>query len=43
MINDKENFKESFEGTNASELMFKISDNFQDKDSINKVYKLLSN
>lgn len=43
MINDKENFKESFEGTNASELMFKISDNFEDKDSINKVYKLLSN
>ena len=43
MINDKENFKEAFEGTNGSELMFKISDNFQDKDSINKVYKLLSN
>lgn len=43
MINDKENFKEAFEGTNGSELMFKISDNFEDKDSINKVYKLLSN
>ena len=43
MINDKESFKEAFEGTNASELMFKISDDFEDKDSINKVYKLLSN
>lgn len=43
MLNDKEKFKEVFEGTNASELMFKISDNFEDKDSINKVYKLLSN
>ena len=43
MINDKESFKKAFEGTNESELMFKISDNFEDKDSINKVYKLLSN
>jgi hypothetical protein len=42
MLNDKKKFKEAFEQTDASRLMFKISDNFEDKDSINKVYKLLS-
>ena len=43
MLNDKEQFKEVFQNENASELMFKISDNFDDKDSINKVYSLLTN
>lgn len=42
MLNDKNKFKKVFEETNASELMLKISDNFEDKDSIGKVYKLLS-
>lgn len=43
MLNDKEKFKEVFELENASELMFKISENFNDKDSINSLYKLLVN
>ena len=43
MLNDKEKFKEVFQGEDTSELMFKISDNFDDKDSINKVYSLLTN
>jgi hypothetical protein len=43
MLNDKKKLKQAFEETDASKLMFKISDNFEDKDSINKVYKLLSN
>jgi mitochondrial fission protein ELM1 len=42
MLNDKEKFKVAFEQTDASRLMFKIADNFEDKDSIYKVYKLLS-
>lgn len=42
MLNDEEKFKEVFQSENASELMFKISDNFDDKDSINKVYSLLT-
>lgn len=43
MLNDKEKFKEVFDEADVSKLIFKISDNFEDKDSINKVYKLLSN
>lgn len=42
MLNDKERFKEAFEGSEGSGLMFKISDNFEDRDSINKVFKLLT-
>ncbi|MBU3227813.1 hypothetical protein [Clostridium algidicarnis] len=42
MINDKYKFKEVFKESEVSELMFKISDNFEDGESINKVYKLLS-
>ncbi|SUY48169.1 Uncharacterised protein [Clostridium putrefaciens] len=42
MINDKYKFKEVFKESGVSELMFKISDNFEDGESINKVYKLLS-
>ncbi len=41
MLNDKEKFEKSFKGTGASELIFKISDNFEDKDSISKIYELL--
>lgn len=41
MLNDKEKFEKSFKGTGASELIFKISDNFEDKDSIRKIYELL--
>ncbi len=43
MLNDKEKFKEVFQGEDTSELMFKIAANFHDKDSINKVYNLLTN
>lgn len=43
MLNDKEKFKEVFELENVSDLMFKISENFNDKDSINSLYKLLVN
>lgn len=42
MLNDKDKFKEVFKESEVSILMFKISDNFEDRDSINKVYKLLS-
>lgn len=42
MLNDKEKFKEVFQGEDTSELMFKIADDFDDKDSINKVYSLLT-
>ena len=43
MLNDKEKFKEVFQDEDTSELMFKISYNFDDKDSINKIYSLLTN
>ena len=43
MLNDKEKFKEVFELQDTSELMFKISEDFNDKDSINSLYKLLVN
>lgn len=43
MLNDKEKFKEVFELENGSELMFKISEDFNDKNSINSLYKLLVN
>lgn len=41
MLNDREKFKEVFGKTDASKLMFNISDNFEDRDSINGVFKLL--
>ncbi|MEN8078366.1 hypothetical protein ABFP60_15480 [Clostridioides difficile] len=41
MINDKEKFKEVFAEMDTSTLIFKIADNFDDKDSISKVYELL--
>ncbi|NEZ47297.1 hypothetical protein FDF74_08790 [Clostridium niameyense] len=42
MLNDKEKFKKIFGGMDASNLIFKISDDFEDKDSIIKLNKLLS-
>lgn len=42
MIKDKEKFRQVFEETNAAALMFKIAKNFEDKESIVKVFKLLS-
>lgn len=42
MINDKDKFKEVFKGIEASRLMFKISDNFEDKESISKLQALLN-
>lgn len=42
MLNDKDKFKKAFKGPEGAALMFKISDDFEDRDSINKVYKLLS-
>lgn len=41
MLNDRDKFKEVFGKTDASKLMFNISDNFEDRDSINAVFKLL--
>lgn len=43
MINDKDKFKEVFKETEASRLMFKISDDFEDKESISKLQELLNN
>ncbi|WP_286905976.1 hypothetical protein [Clostridium sp. UBA1652] len=43
MINDKDKFKEAFKETEASRLMFKISDDFEDKESISKLQALLNN
>ncbi len=43
ILNDKEKMKKVFGEENGSELMFKISYNFEDKDSIKKVIELLSN
>ncbi|WP_315108026.1 hypothetical protein [Clostridium intestinale] len=43
MINDKDKFKEVFKGAEASRLMFKISDDFEDKESISKLHELLNN
>lgn len=42
MLNDKEKFKKIFGGMDAANLIFKISDDFEDKDSIIKLNKLLS-
>jgi hypothetical protein len=42
MINDKDKFKEVFKGTEASRLMLKISDDFEDKESISKLQELLN-
>ncbi|NLK95768.1 MAG: hypothetical protein GX275_11395 [Clostridiales bacterium] len=41
MINDKQKFNEVFSETETSELMYKILDNFEDSDSIRKVYELI--
>lgn len=43
MLNDKEKFQEVFEKTDAAKLIFKISNNLEDKDSIKKAYELFSN
>ncbi len=43
MINDKDKFKEVFKETEASRLMFKIADDFEDKESISKLQALLNN
>jgi hypothetical protein len=43
MINDKDKFKEVFKGAEVSRLMFKISDDFEDKESIDKLQELLNN
>lgn len=40
MSNDKEKFKKAFQEQDISKLMFKISDNLKDRESINKVYKV---
>lgn len=42
MLNDKEKFKKVFGEMDAANLIFKISDDFEDKDSIIKLNKLLS-
>ena len=42
MLNNKEKLKKVFK-ENGSELMFRISNNFKDKDSIKKVIELLNN
>jgi len=43
MINDKDKFKEVFKGAEVSRLIFKISDDFEDKESIDKLQELLNN
>ena len=43
MLNNKEKLKKVFKEENGSELMFRISNNFKDKDSIKKVIELLNN
>lgn len=42
MRNDKENFKKVLQNTDFSDLLFKISNNLEDKNSINKAQNLLS-
>lgn len=42
MYNDKEKFNDVFSRSEVCELMFKIADDFEDRDSINEVYKLLN-
>ncbi|WP_326513487.1 hypothetical protein [Clostridium intestinale] len=43
MINDKDRFKEIFKNVEVSKLMFKISDNFEDKEYISKLQELFNN
>ena len=40
MINDKDRFKEIFKNVEVFKLMFKISDNFEDKEYISKLEEL---
>lgn len=40
MLNDKDKFKKAFKETEGSKLMFKISDNFEDKIG-ESIYKIL--
>ena len=42
MLNDKEKMKEVFGEENGAELMFRMSYNLEDKDSIKKVIELLN-
>ncbi len=41
MLNDKEKFKEAFQDTDGSKLLFEISDNFEDIESREKLYNLI--
>ena len=43
MLTETETYNDVLDDADVSNLIYKISDNFEDKDSINKVYKLLSN
>ncbi|MBO1265297.1 hypothetical protein J3A84_09675 [Proteiniclasticum sp. SCR006] len=42
MVNDEEKFREAFSDTGGRRLMFDISDDFEDHESIRKVYELLN-
>ena len=42
MVNDEEKFREAFSETGVRRLMFDISDDFEDHESIRKVYELLN-
>lgn len=41
IYNDKAKFKEVFQKPEVSELMYKIADNYEDKENISKIIKLL--
>ena len=43
IYNDKEKFKSVFQKPEVSELMYKIAENYEDKENISKVLKLLQN
>lgn len=43
IYNDKEKFKNVFQKPEVSELMYKIAENYEDKENISKVLKLLQN
>lgn len=42
LVNDKERFIRVFSKDTVNQELFKIADNFKDRESINKVYKLVS-
>lgn len=41
MVNNKEDFIREFQNSEAAELMYKISHDFEDKESIEKIFQLL--